>query len=146
MDLDPVRLKVLKLIDRNGTDLKNASLAIGRNAAYLHQFVYRGTPKVLSEDDRAALAEHLGCAEEELRHTTRPPRKPRATSELRPVRAAGAGALPSDGPVSSRGFRPKRLTASSLAADGGHPTAAAPPLRERRRDRAGWCPARGRAP
>lgn len=79
MDLDPVRLKVLKLVkDRKpATDMKTASLAMGRNAAYLHQFVYRGTPKVLSEDDREALAEHLGCKAEELKHKKVPPRKPR---------------------------------------------------------------------
>jgi phage repressor protein C with HTH and peptisase S24 domain len=77
MDLDPVRLKVLKLIKDRDTDLKNASIAIGRNAAYLHQFVYRGTPKVLSEDDRAALADHLGCESDELRHKKAPQRKPR---------------------------------------------------------------------
>lgn len=94
MDLDPVRLKVLKLIEKNETDLKNASLAIGRNAAYLHQFVYRGTPKVLSEDDRAALAQHLGCDEDELRHKRRPRRKPRAKPALQPVREASAGGLP----------------------------------------------------
>lgn len=79
MDLDPVRLKVLKLVkDRKpATDMKTASIAMGRNAAYLHQFVYRGTPKVLSEDDREALAEHLGCNAEELKHKKVPPRKPR---------------------------------------------------------------------
>ena len=57
MQLDPVRLKLLKLVKERRTDLKNVSLAIGRNAAYLHQFVQRGTPKVLPEDVRAALAE-----------------------------------------------------------------------------------------
>ena len=79
VDLDPVRLKVLKLVkDRKpATDMKSASIAIGRNAAYLHQFVFRGTPKVLSEDDREALAEHLGCKPEELKHKKAPPRKPR---------------------------------------------------------------------
>jgi len=79
MDLDPVRLKALKLVkDRKpATDMKAASIAMGRNAAYLHQFVYRGTPKVLSEDDREALAEHLGCKAEELKHKKVPPRKPR---------------------------------------------------------------------
>ena len=96
MDLDPVRFKLLKLIDKRGTDLKNASVAIGRNAAYLHQFVYRGTPKVLSEDDRAALARHLGCGEDELKHKKRPPRKPRAKPPRpqRVVAAPAAGALP----------------------------------------------------
>ena len=83
MDLDPVRLKLLKLIAKQRTDMKNASIAIGRNAAYLHQFVYRGTPKVLSEDDRHALAEYLDCDEAVLRHKTRPPRKPRRKPEER---------------------------------------------------------------
>lgn len=79
MDLDPVRLKVLKLVkDRNPpTDMKGASIAMGRNAAYLHQFVYRGTPKVLSEDDREVLAKHLGCDPAELRHKKSPGRKAR---------------------------------------------------------------------
>ena len=47
MILDPTRVLVLKLIDERGSDLKKASLAIGKNAAYVHQFIYRGTPKVL---------------------------------------------------------------------------------------------------
>lgn len=82
MKLDPVRLKLLKLVKERGSDLKNVSLAIGRNAAYLHQFVHRGTPKVLPEDARAALAEHLGCEEDELRHRKVPPRKPRKRALL----------------------------------------------------------------
>lgn len=94
MDLDPVRLKVLKLIEKQGTDLKNASLAIDRNAAYLYQFIYRGTPKVLSEDDRAALARHLDCDEDELRHKTRPQRKPRSKPGVQVVRDAGTADLP----------------------------------------------------
>ncbi|GGC63788.1 hypothetical protein GCM10011504_47500 [Siccirubricoccus deserti] len=75
VELDPIRLKVLKMIQDSGTDLKNASLAIGRNAAYLHQYVTRGTPKVLPEDAREALAAHLGVDEEELRprESGRPP-------------------------------------------------------------------------
>ena len=79
MDLDPVRLKVVKFVkDRTPpTDMKAASIAMGRNPAYLHQFVYRGTPKVLSEDDREALAVHLGCEPDALKHKKTPPRKPR---------------------------------------------------------------------
>ena len=45
-----------------------------RNAAYLHQFIHRGTPRVLAEDDREALAEHLGCSPGLLGHA-RPPRR-----------------------------------------------------------------------
>src|SRR5438270_711308 len=77
MHLDPVRARVLKLIEERRTDLKHVSLAIHRNAAYLHQFVFRGTPKVLPEDVRRALAEQLDIDEDTLRHRKVPPRKPR---------------------------------------------------------------------
>ncbi|CUA90662.1 Peptidase S24-like [Chelatococcus sambhunathii] len=78
MNLDPVRTRVLKLIEDRDTDLKNASLKIGKNAAYLHQFIFRGTPKVLPEDVRQPLAEFLGVDEDSLRHRRVPPRKPRS--------------------------------------------------------------------
>lgn len=78
MDLDPVRTRVLKLIEDRDTDLKNASLKIGKNAAYLHQFVFRGTPKVLPEDAREELAKYLGVEEAKLRHREVPARKPRS--------------------------------------------------------------------
>ena len=67
MDLDPIRLKIMKLIQNSDSDLKNASIAIGRNAAYLHQYLYRGTPKILPEDAREALAAHLGVDDDSLR-------------------------------------------------------------------------------
>ena len=70
-ELDPVRTRLLRLLAANGSNLRTASLAIGRNAAYLHQFVSRGTPKILGEDDREMLAEHLGCRPELLRHDRR---------------------------------------------------------------------------
>jgi len=56
------------MVADSDTNLRTASLAIERNAAYLHQFVHRGTPKVLAEDDREALAEHLGCSPDLLKH------------------------------------------------------------------------------
>ncbi len=56
------------MVDDSRTNLRAASLAIGRNAAYLHQFIQRGTPRVLGEDDREALAEHLGCSPDLLKH------------------------------------------------------------------------------
>jgi phage repressor protein C with HTH and peptisase S24 domain len=57
----------MKLIQQKRTDLKKASLAIGRNAAYLQQYLYRGIPKTLPEDAREALAAFLGVPEESLR-------------------------------------------------------------------------------
>lgn len=80
MDHDPIRLRVLELLEAKDTDLKNASLAIGKNAAYLHQFVHRGSPKVLPEEVREALAAHLGVDDSELRHPEVPPRQPRTVA------------------------------------------------------------------
>ena len=96
MDLDPIRLRLVERIQERGTDLKNASLAIGRNAAYLHQFVMRGTPKVLPEDLRIALAELLEIDEQELRH------------KVIPRRQARSGEAPS-GPAEEPSVRPRKI-------------------------------------
>ena len=66
--LDPVRKRLLRLLTAKGSTLRTASVAMGRNDAYLQQFIHRGTPKVLAEDDREILAEHLGCRPELLKH------------------------------------------------------------------------------
>ena len=65
---DPVRRRLLQLLTTKGSTLQAASIAMGRNEAYLQQFVHRGTPKILAEDDREILAEHLGCRPELLKH------------------------------------------------------------------------------
>jgi phage repressor protein C with HTH and peptisase S24 domain len=87
MELDPLRLKVLKLLKERGSDLRKASLAMGRNAAYVHQYIYRRSPKVLGEDDRVALAEHLGVDQDELRHEP-PARQARGPRQRRSAAAA----------------------------------------------------------
>ncbi|MYJ16778.1 MAG: S24 family peptidase [Gemmatimonadetes bacterium] len=87
--LDPVRRRLLQLLAANGSNLRTASLAMGRNAVYLHQFIKRGTPKVLGEDDREILAEHLGCRPDLLRH------------DRRIRRAAHAKPPPPSGPYSA---------------------------------------------
>ena len=66
--LDPVRRQLLRLLAEKRSNLRTASLALGRNESYLHQFIHRGTPRILAEDDREILAEHLGCSPDELRH------------------------------------------------------------------------------
>ncbi|MFM7779963.1 MAG: helix-turn-helix transcriptional regulator, partial [Alphaproteobacteria bacterium] len=90
MDLDPTRLRVMKLIQRKRTDLKKASLAIGRNAAYLQQYLYRGIPKTLPEDAREALAAFLGVPEESLR----PPKTESAVEPALPALAAAIATAP----------------------------------------------------
>src|SRR5689334_8989140 len=47
--------------------MKEASEAIGRNHAYLQQYLERGVPATLHEDDREALAPLLGVKPGDLR-------------------------------------------------------------------------------
>lgn len=66
--LDSVRKRLKDIFEERSdvTDLKKASLAIGRNAAYLHQYLYKGVPKKLDEEVRKNLAKHLGIQAHEL--------------------------------------------------------------------------------
>ena len=73
---DPVRLRLRDLLRRNDLTLAAASLALGRNRSYLHQYVDRGIPAVLGYRDSEALAGMLGCDPSELRHEAVPKRKP----------------------------------------------------------------------
>ena len=67
-DLDPVRLFIVELVARHNTTLAAVSRRIGRNHAYLHQFIHRGTPRRLPEDMRLAIAEILRVDERKLIH------------------------------------------------------------------------------
>ena len=59
--LDAPRLAVATALQQAGITLKKASRALGRNDAYLQQYLYRGSPRRLPEDMRYALAELVGC-------------------------------------------------------------------------------------
>lgn len=67
MNLDPARARLLELVAENQTDLAAVSKAIGRNHAYLHQFVKKGKPRNLRDDMREALARHFGVSPDEFR-------------------------------------------------------------------------------
>src|SRR5438270_4088142 len=56
----------LKLAER-GMTMKQASERIGRNQAYLQQFLERGIPSALPEEARERLAEILAVPPDELR-------------------------------------------------------------------------------
>jgi len=64
--MDEPRKRILREIKSRDLELKALSLAMGRNAAYLQQFLHRGTPAVLKEQDREKLAELLGITEVDL--------------------------------------------------------------------------------
>lgn len=64
-DPDP-RAALAALAATRGDSLAALSAMLGRNAAYLQQYVKRGSPRRLAEDDRRALAQYLGVAESVL--------------------------------------------------------------------------------
>jgi len=87
---------VLETLARaRGADLSALSRLIGRNAAYIQQFIRRGTPRQLAEEDRRILARFFGVDEALL---GAPPSLPARDDVVRVPRldvgaAAGAGAI-----------------------------------------------------
>ena len=61
-----VRATLVDLAADRGDSLSALSRLIGRNVAYLQQFVYRGTPERLDEADRLVLAQHFQVDERRL--------------------------------------------------------------------------------
>ncbi|WP_446830017.1 S24 family peptidase [Candidatus Foliamicus sp.] len=85
MNNDPVRRKIQDLLWERGLTMRQVSLAIGRNVSYMHGFLERGSPKVLSHVDSEKLAGVLECDVAALRHAERPPRgKPKAKERPTP--------------------------------------------------------------
>jgi len=60
------RKRLAELAEAQGVSLAKLSHMIGRNSAYLQQFITRGSPRKLDEVDRRTLAEFFGVAESEL--------------------------------------------------------------------------------
>lgn len=60
------RERLLELAEKNRTSLASLSAMIGRNPSYLQQFVRKGSPRKLEEQDRRRLAEFFGVDEVEL--------------------------------------------------------------------------------
>ena len=97
MEHDPARQKLKDLLWKKGVTMNAASLALGRNRTYLHQYLTRGMPVILSYPDSEALGRLLGCDPAELRHEApprkrAPGRKPRRP--LKPVAGAPLAAVP----------------------------------------------------
>lgn len=66
MDAIDPRSRLRALAAGRGDSLAALSAMLGRNAAYLHQFVTRGSPRRLDPDDRQRLADYFGVEEVEL--------------------------------------------------------------------------------
>lgn len=116
------RAALARLIEQRREDFANLSRVIGRNPAYIQQFIKRGSPKVLSENDRRTLAHYLRVGEAELGGPGPGP-DAEAASKLVPIprfdvnASAGPGAFGADQqPVAHIGFDAswlKQLTGGS---------------------------------
>lgn len=60
--MDDGRAALLRLSAARGESLAELSRMLRRNAAYLQQYVQRGTPRRLAEADARLLADHFGVA------------------------------------------------------------------------------------
>lgn len=94
MQNDDPRAALAALVADRGASLASLSRLIGRNAAYLQQYVQRGSPRRLAEGDRRLIAAYLGIDESVLGATDRPPlvRVPRIDAAA----SAGPGGLIDD--------------------------------------------------
>ncbi|MEO1967330.1 MAG: LexA family transcriptional regulator [Sphingomonadaceae bacterium] len=61
------RSRLHDLARRNGTPLSGLSRLLGRNPAYIQQYVARGSPRHLDEPDLLKIAEFLGVSSKEIR-------------------------------------------------------------------------------
>lgn len=100
MASDP-RLVLERLCAEHGEDFAGLSRMLGRNAAYIQQFVRRGVPRRLKEDERRKLARYFSVSETLLGG---PPGSDSIEGGLVSVRrhpvsvSAGPGALVTEGP------------------------------------------------
>ncbi|WEK47585.1 MAG: S24 family peptidase [Candidatus Andeanibacterium colombiense] len=65
LNTDP-RERLAELAEGREVSLAALSRLIGRNGTYLQQFITKGSPRRLSEDDRRTLAQFFGVGEAEL--------------------------------------------------------------------------------
>src|SRR5215213_5575810 len=96
MPNDP-RKALERLCAERGEDFAGLSRLLGKNPAYIQQYIRRGTPRRLKEDERRKLARYFGVPESIL---GAPPQADLPSGGLVPVKrvlvraSAGPGAIP----------------------------------------------------
>lgn len=136
--MDDVRLTLDRVIRERGEDYAALSRLIGRNPAYIQQFIRRGSPRRLAEADRRTLARYLAI-DEKLLGAPEPMGAPLAPAPLLAVprlaveASAGSGALGGqEEAVAKFGFdarwlrslttTPQLVSAISVRGESMHPT------------------------
>ena len=106
------RAALQRLIEERGEDYSSLSRLLGRNAAYMQQYIKRGVPRKLAEDDRRLLAQYFGVPESLLGgpEAASPSAALVTVPQLDVGASAGAGALTGEeGTGSHLAFDPKWL-------------------------------------
>jgi phage repressor protein C with HTH and peptisase S24 domain len=115
MDQSHPRDALDRLIKERGEDYVGLSRLIGKNPAYIQQFIKRGTPRKLDEDDRRTIARYLGVSEALLGGPSDSQGEDSTGGMIKVPRldvgaSAGHGAInESEGAVSHIAFDPKWL-------------------------------------
>ncbi len=136
-ETDP-RRELDRLIADRGDDYAGLSRLIGKNAAYIQQFIKRGTPRRLAEEDRATLARYFGVDEAVFGAPLSSRREPAgyvAVPQLAVGASAGPGTLAHDERTIGRiafdqnwlrreGLRPAELSIIAVDGDSMLPTLA----------------------
>lgn len=132
---EDARTALDRLARERGADFATLSRLIGRNPAYIQQYVRRGSPRLLAESDRRALAEFLDVDESRLGGPVAPPLSRFAVPWLSPRPSAGPGGS-ADGErrldelgfppdfLRALGTRPGRVSAVTVAGASMEPTLA----------------------
>jgi hypothetical protein len=116
MEEDP-RAALKRLIAENNDDYAGLSKLIGRNAAYIQQFIKRGSPKKLPEAERGILARYFGVDENLLGRPSASLNKTglRLIPKLAIGASAGPGAIPGRETLAGKiGFDEKWLRKQGL--------------------------------
>ncbi|MEH6725027.1 MAG: S24 family peptidase [Hyphomicrobiales bacterium] len=106
--MDNVRKRLSREIELRQMDMKQLSLALGKNHAYVQQFLTRGIPAQLKEQDRRKLSEILNIPESQLGGPEGPANAAHTTPQFSTVTeydiraSAGDGALTSEENIRSK--------------------------------------------
>ena len=88
---DP-RAELERLVQAHGDDFASLSRLVGRNPAYIQQYIKRGSPKRLPERERSILARYYGVAPQLLGAPEEDSSAKRSGLKLVPKLAVGASA------------------------------------------------------
>jgi hypothetical protein len=131
MDGEEQRAALQALIDKGGHDYAGLSRLLGRNPAYIQQFMKRGSPRLLPEAERGVLAEFLGVEDAALGGPRAAPPSTLRVRRLEIGASAGPGSLVGEERVAAetqvpreevRGVAPDRLNTIGVVGDSMLPT------------------------